>query len=65
MNSRESEQILLAIDGLSANIETLRSLIKSMVDELPAITDCRHEEMQERQTMQGTYRFCPSCGWES
>ena len=70
MNKQEAERLQLALDGISANLETIRSLISGMVIEQPieqwqpASTECRHATIREINTMGEAMRFCDDCGYE-
>ena len=70
MNKQESERLLLALDGISANLETVRSLISGMVIEQPieqwqpVSSECRHTSVREINTMGEAMRFCNDCGYE-
>jgi hypothetical protein len=68
MNKKEAESILLALDGISANLETLRSMISGMVVPEPAqIWEsgvCQHQRTREIVTHGGAVRFCDDCGYE-
>ena len=67
MNSNEAERILLALDGITANIETLRSLIEGNIEEdAPIVRDgkCLHPKTREIQTLGTTVMFCDDCGYQ-
>lgn len=77
MNKREAESILLALDGISAGIETLRELIAHSVEEkapesrtetakkiLDADDECTHMDMKVIETMAGEKSYCFDCGYE-
>jgi len=67
MNKDEANQISLALDGISANIETLRLLINNSVETaIPALADgsCGHTQIREIQTHGGNTMFCDDCGYQ-
>jgi hypothetical protein len=74
MNKQEADRLQLALDGVSANIETIRSLIAGMVVEpaiepiveewKPVSNECRHIDIREISTMGNSQRFCNDCGYE-
>lgn len=77
MFKEESEKLQLALDGIMANLETLRMVIAQMVTEMPPeshpeaqinteTTDsniCSHENIRQIETMGGTKTYCFECGY--
>ncbi len=72
----EADRIELALDGLIANIETLRAVIGQSVDEKPATGptepftgqlqdsgSCPHPNLKEIETMGGNKSYCFECGY--
>jgi hypothetical protein len=66
MNRVEGDKFLLALDGVVANIETLRSLIAQSIVEVDPITDgiCHHFKVREIQTHGANAIFCDDCGYQ-
>ena len=76
MHKGEADIIQLALDGIMANIETLRAVIAQSVDEKPATghtelisgqsespASCNHPNLKEIETMGGTNAYCFECGY--
>lgn len=73
----EAERLELALDGIVANIETLRAVIAQGVDkEAPesrtgppspnpdsASNICSHPQLRQIDTMGGTKTYCFECGY--
>ena len=66
MNKDEADKILLALDGVIANIETLRSLVENQVNsETPIFNSpCGHTSIREISTHGGNTTFCDDCGYQ-
>lgn len=70
MNKAEADKFLMAIDGLAANLETLRNLVISSIEPeankslLEMIPDegCKHENLRELATMNASNSMCIQCG---
>lgn len=64
MRSEEAKQIVLALDGLAAHIETIRNLVTSSVSsETVSLTSgCQHENLRELITHGGSTMMCDDCG---
>ena len=77
MRKDEAEILELALDGIIANLETLRMVIAQLVEEMaperhtePQITMnesdlniCSHENLRQIETMGGTKTYCFECGY--
>ena len=77
MRKDEAEKLELALDGIMANLETLRMVVSQLVDEQPTeshteleITQeapdsniCSHEDIRQIETMGGTKTHCFECGY--
>lgn len=78
MNKREAQGILLALDGLVAQIETLREVIYRSIDETASesrsatatkiltaddLENCQHPDMKIIDTMAGSKSYCFDCGY--
>jgi len=75
MNKDEAQKIELALDGIMANLETLRTVIGQLTDENPLeahtrllTTDqeaesntCSHENIRQIETMGGIQSYCFDC----
>lgn len=75
MNKNEAQKIELALDGIMANLETLRTVIGQLTEENPLerhtepqIADrgsesniCLHENIRQIETMGGTQSYCFDC----
>lgn len=66
MNKDEADRISLALDGISANIETLRLLINNSIESvlIPINGSCGHAKIREIQTHGGNTTFCDDCGYQ-
>jgi hypothetical protein len=78
MRRDEAEKLAVAIDGVLANLETMRLVLSQMVDDSPpvsrtepfmAINDpdaniCSHEQLRQIETMGGIKSYCFDCGYE-
>ena len=64
MRSDEAKQIVLALDGLAAHIETIRNLVTSSVEaESVIISDrCLHKNIRELKTHGAETAMCDDCG---
>jgi len=77
MRKDEAEKLELALDGIMANLETLRMVIAQLVDETvphsrtepknlksdPDSNICSHENIRQIETMGGTKIYCFECGY--
>jgi hypothetical protein len=75
MRKDEADKLQLALDGVMANLETLRVVIGQLVTEIPLerrtepiITEqsvdsnvCSHENIRQIETMGGTKSYCFDC----
>lgn len=64
MRSEEAKQIVLALDGLAAHIETVRTLVISSIDK-PTVSSskvCQHLNVRELKTHGGESSLCEDCG---
>ena len=75
MRKDEAEKLELALDGVMANLETLRVVIGQLITEIPLerrtepqITGqpsdsniCLHENIRQIETMGGTKSYCFDC----
>jgi hypothetical protein len=75
MNKDEAQKIELALDGIMANLETLRTVIGQLTDENPLETHtgllttdqeaesniCSHENIRQIETMGGIQSYCFDC----
>lgn len=75
MRKDEAEKIELALDGIMANLETLRTVIGQLTDEIPLerhtaplmsdqLTEsntCSHENIRQIETMGGIQTYCFDC----
>jgi hypothetical protein len=73
----EAERLQLALDGIVANIETLRAVIAQGVDKEapesrteplspnsdPDSNTCSHPQLRQIDTMGGTKTYCFECGY--
>lgn len=66
MSRSDSERIILALDGIAAQVETLRGLVSDMMErEQPVDSGCKHTNMREIRTMGGIVgAFCEDCDKE-
>jgi len=66
LSKEEMDKLLLALDGVSAQLQTLRELVLTMSDsEQSAGDECRHKDIKEIRTMAGLVgAFCEDCGQE-
>lgn len=70
MDKSEADKILLALDGLAANIETIRNLVLGSINptktnkllDLIADESCQHINRQVLNTMESTNEICNDCG---
>lgn len=64
MNKEQAQIVLMALEGLQANIDTLRSLVSSMVIEPKQVVDgvCQHLQTREIQTHGSNTTWCDACG---
>lgn len=67
MTRGEAERILLAIDGIRANLESLRVIVEMSIvepEELPPINIgiCPHEQVTDLATYAGNVSMCKQCG---
>lgn len=64
MRSDEAKQIVLALDGLAAHIETIRSLVTNSVQPEPVIISdkCQHKNIREIKTHGAETAMCDDCG---
>lgn len=69
MSREQAEKLMLAIDGLRANLETIRALIESFVEEeivptAPISVDgvCSHANTRSISTHGGEVNLCDDCG---
>lgn len=64
MNKNQAQIILMALEGLQANIDTLRNLVLSMTEEPKLAPDgvCTHSETREIQTHGSSTTWCDACG---
>jgi hypothetical protein len=64
MRSEEAKQIVLALDGLAAHIETVRTLVISSIEKPSLITNnvCQHLNVRELKTHGGDSSLCEDCG---
>lgn len=60
------DKLLLALDGVAAQLQTLRELVLTMSDsETSASDECKHQNIKEVRTMAGLAgAFCEDCGQE-
>jgi len=77
MSKDEAERLELAINGIIANLETLRMVLSQMVAENPPVSHsepkntendpdsniCSHENIRQIETMGGTKSYCFQCGY--
>jgi hypothetical protein len=68
MRSDEAKQIVLALDGLAAHIETIRGLVVSSIDAEPVIpvitkNGCQHVNIKELKTHGADTTMCEDCGF--
>lgn len=77
MHKHEAEKIELALDGIMANLETLRTVIRQMCNETASQDEitpdtttltgdpdtCLHENIREIETMGGVQAHCFECGY--
>lgn len=66
MSKDEMDKLLLALDGVAAQLQTLRELVLTMSDsEETASNECKHKDIKEIRTMAGLVgAFCQDCGQE-
>jgi hypothetical protein len=64
MNKENAQIVLMALEGLQANIDTLRNLVLSMITEpkIASLGPCAHNETREIQTHGSTTTWCDACG---
>jgi len=68
MTSDEAKQIVLALDGLAAHIETIRGLVIRSVEVepvTPVITKsgCQHVNIKDIKTHGADTTMCEDCGF--
>lgn len=73
MYKDEAEKLLLALDGIAANVETLRAVISMSIEATPPSIvsnlvidpnqECTHPELRPIDTMGGTKTYCFECGY--
>ena len=73
MYKQEADRLQLALDGIVANIETLREVISRSIDPEPpeqladTIIDptqpCTHPDIRQIDTMGGSKTYCFECGY--
>lgn len=75
MNRNEAQKLELALDGIMANLETLRTVIAQLTDETPLekhteplipsegaeSNTCSHENIRQIETMGGIQSYCFDC----
>lgn len=66
MSKSDSERIILALDGIAAQVETLRGLVSDMMEKTePVESGCTHSNIREVRTMGGIVgAFCEDCDKE-
>lgn len=66
MSKSEKEKLLLALDGVAAQLQTLRELVMTMNDDTKDDSnECKHQNIKEVRTMAGLVgAFCEDCGQE-
>ena len=64
MGKEQAQIIIMALEGLQANIDTLRSLVTSMIIEPQQFVDgvCQHLQTREIQTHGSNTTWCDACG---
>lgn len=64
MNKEQAQIVLMALEGLQANIDTLRSLVASMITEPAKVENgpCTHSQTRKIQTHGGMTTWCDACG---
>lgn len=64
MNEKQAQIVLIALDGLQANIDTLRNLVLSMISEPETDTagPCLHSDTRQIQTHGSSTTWCDACG---
>ena len=53
--------ILKMLDGISAQIETLKGAITNLESTVAELAECQHPRAVSHQTYSGLYSFCPDC----
>ena len=72
MQKREADQLLMALDGVMAYLETIRTLVKNSVEsQMPEVEEvltnadpelCGHPDAVEVQTLGELNMVCHACG---
>jgi hypothetical protein len=64
LSKDEIDKILLALDGVAAQLQTMRELVLTMASENAQLSDeCNHKEIKEVRTMAGIVgAYCEECG---
>jgi hypothetical protein len=65
MRNDEAKQIVLALDGLAAHIETIRTLVVNSIEKPVLVKNnvCQHLNSREIQTHGGESTVCDDCGF--
>ena len=65
MKTNEAKQIILALDGLAAHIETIRTLVVNSIDKPVANNNdvCKHDNSRVIKTHGGDSWVCDDCGF--
>lgn len=64
MNKEQAQIVLMALEGLQANIDTLRNLVLSMISEPKSAFAgaCTHSDTRQIQTHGSSTTWCDACG---
>lgn len=57
----DKELILKMLDGISAQIETIKDALTKFESTVETPVVCQHQRAISHQTYSGLYSFCPDC----